>query len=188
MQTEPSLRSLAIRVTAITAVMAVILHQMGRTIWCACGQWTPWSWDIWTSHNSQHLIDPYFFSHVLHGVIFAGLLYTMRGWLSYGSRLLAAVILEAGWEILENSPMIINRYREATISLDYFGDSVANSVFDVLACLLGFLIASRLRWYWSVAFFVIVELVLLATIRDCLTLNVVMLISPIEAIKQWQSP
>lgn len=92
------------------------------------------------------------------------------------------------WEVLENSPIIINRYREATISLDYFGDSIANSIVDVVACLMGYWLASRAGWKIALAFFVATELLLLVTIRDCLILNVIMLVSPVEAIKQWQMP
>lgn len=98
-----------------------------------------------------------------------------------------AIIVESGWEILENSPIIIDRYRTATISLDYFGDSIANSAIDIAACGLGFLFSARVKWWWSLAAFLLVELVLLLTIRDCLTLNIIMLTYPIEAIKTWQS-
>ncbi|TWU60579.1 hypothetical protein Poly51_08570 [Rubripirellula tenax] len=166
--------------------MVTILRAMRRTWWCACGRPVPWAWDIWTSHASQHLIDPYFFSHVLHGLIFFAALNLLTKVPTHVKWILATVI-EAGWEILENSPIIINRYREGTISLDYFGDSIANSIFDVIACLLGYAFASRVRPLTAIAFFLVVELVLLVTIRDCLTLNVIMLVSPVEAIKEWQS-
>ncbi len=160
---------------------------MGRQWWCDCGGYVPWSWTVQSSHNSQHLIDPYFFTHVLHGMIFFAVLKVLLPRLDAGTRFLIAVIIESAWEILENSPMIIERYRAATISLNYYGDSIANSICDVLACVLGYWLASRIGWRWSILFFVTVELVLMATIRDSLTLNVLMLVYPIEAIKQWQS-
>ena len=169
------------------AAACVILRSMGRQWWCNCGDYVPWSWTIHSSHNSQHLIDPYFFTHVLHGVIFFGILKALLPRLDAGPRFLIAVIIESAWEILENSPLIIERYRAATISLDYYGDSIANSICDVLACALGYWIAGRIGWRWSIVLFVVVELALMVTIRDCLTLNVLMLVFPIEAIKQWQS-
>lgn len=170
----------------IVMAATATLRQMGRQWWCDCGSPVSWSWDIYSSHNSQHLVDPYSFTHVLHGVLFFGAFYFLRGRLSKSTRLMTAVIVESCWEILENSPMIIERYRAATISLDYYGDSVANSLSDIVACALGYLFASRVRWWWSLALVLVVELVLLVTIRDCLTLNVVMLLYPIEAIKEWQ--
>ncbi len=172
---------------AVVCVASLVLWQMGRSWWCSCGSPVPWSWDIWSSHNSQHLLDPYFFTHVLHGVLFfGGLHFLMPRW-SNNSRFLLAVIVEACWEILENSPIIIERYRAATISLDYFGDSILNSISDIAACALGYWLASSVRWWWSVIFVAVVEVMLLLTIRDCLTLNVIMLVHPIEAIKQWQT-
>jgi predicted MFS family arabinose efflux permease len=175
--------------SAVFAVAAacVVLRAMGRQWWCACGGYVPWSWTVHSSHNSQHLIDPYFFTHVLHGVIFFGVLKALLPRLDAGLRFLLAVIIESAWEILENSPLIIERYRAATISLNYYGDSIANSICDILACVLGYWLASRIGWRWSILFFIAVELVLMVTIRDSLSLNVLMLVYPIEAIKQWQS-
>jgi Protein of unknown function (DUF2585) len=183
---SPSVRLL--RWFVVSFGMTATLVWLGRRWWCECGRWDPTSWDIWSSHNSQHLVDPYFFSHVLHGVLFFWFLrWTVGGW-SDSRRLFLAFVIEAIWEIFENSPFIIDRYREATISLDYVGDSIANSWFDVIACLLGYIYASKLKWQWSVALFVAIEVTLLLTIRDCLILNVLMLVYPIEAIKNLQSP
>lgn len=176
-----------LRLTIVFAATAAILKFQGRTFWCKCGSWLPWSWDIWSTHNSQHLLDPYFFTHVLHGVILYGVLFAIFKHTPRGTRLLWAVLLEAGWEILENSSVIINRYREATISLDYFGDSIANSLFDIVACVIGFAVAARLRVWQSVVLVVATELLLLMAIRDCLALNVLMLLFPIDAVKDWQS-
>ena len=170
------------------------LYQMGRVWWCQGGEGYDgseaflWASDIWSMHNSQHLADAYSFSHLLHGLIFAWVIYWIKplrkqplAW-----RLVPAVTLEAAWEIFENTPLIFNRYREATMALGYSGDSIGNSLGDLASCIIGFLIASGVRWYWSLSLFIATELVMLFMIRDNLTLNVIMLIYPIEAIQQWQ--
>jgi hypothetical protein len=175
-----------LQTVVVSMAMAIILHLMGQPLLCKCGGVSLWSWDIWSSHNSQHFIDPYSFTHVLHGVIFCGLLYLLPRRVSEPSRFLTAVILEAGWEILENSPTIIERYRATTISKDYFGDSIINSVGDLIACIIGYLLARQLGFRRSIVFFLLTEMCLLLTIRDSLLLNVLMLIWPIEAVKQWQ--
>ena len=165
---------------------ATVLRAMGRNWWCDCSSPVPWAWDINSSHNSQHLFDPYSLTHVLHGVIFFIVLRGLLPGIAGGTRFLIAIIIEAGWEILENSPLIIERYRSVTVSLGYYGDSIANSIADIVCCAAGYLIARRIGWRWSLLLFVSVELFLLVTIRDCLILNVIMLVKPIEAIKQWQ--
>ena len=130
---------------AVVAIATVVLLSMGRHLWCTCGSPVPWAWDVWSKHNSQHVVDPYAFTHMLHGVAFYAIL-----WLVAGNRVpviwrgTMAAALESAWEILENSPIIIERYRAATISLDYFGDSVINSIADVGACLFG--ASSSLGW------------------------------------------
>ena len=180
-------RRLRLSTIAVSIAMAIILYLMGQPLWCKCGGLSPWSWDIWSSHNSQHLVDPYFFTHVLHGVVLCGLLYWLPRSVSESSRFLTAVVLEAGWEILENSPAIIERYRAATISKDYFGDSIINSGGDLIACIVGYLLARQLGFRRSIVFFLLTELILLITIRDCLILNVLMLAYPSEVIKNWQT-
>jgi hypothetical protein len=172
--------------TGVVFVSAVILCVMGQPVWCSCGSWQPWSWDIWSLHNSQHLIDPYTFTHVLHGFVLCGVLYWLPQSFTERVRLLLAVVLESSWEILENCPFIIERYRAATISKDYFGDSVTNSTGDIIACMLGYLLARRLGLRYSAVLFLLTELILLLTIRDSLVLNVLMLIWPFEAVKLWQ--
>lgn len=172
---------------AVILVGAVVqLHQQGRRWWCACGEYWPWAGDIWSKHGSQHLFDPYSFTHVLHGVAFCGLLAWGLPRLPLVWRLCLAVLLEAAWEVLENSPVVIERYRAGTIALGYEGDSIANSLADIFCCVAGFLLAARLGFWRALVFFVLVELFLLVWIRDGLLLNVLMLIYPIEAIKQWQ--
>jgi hypothetical protein len=171
---------------AVAVGMILTLWMMGRIWWCACRTPTPFSTDVNSAHNSQHLLDPYAFSHLLHGIIFYwGLRLIFRGrirawWLAI------ALLIEAAWEVVENSPMIIERYRAATASLGYEGDSIVNSTGDLLACLLGFVLARWIGWRGSIALFVVVELAMLAWIRDNLTLNVIMLLYPIDAIRQWQ--
>lgn len=172
----------------VSLISAVVLAWLGQPFWCECGRWQLASWDIWSAHNSQHPVDPYTFTHVLHGILFCGFLWMIGSRFSVIVRYSTAMVAEGLWEVLENTPLVIDRYREATISMDYYGDSIANSVFDILACGLGFLVAQFLGLRWSVAVFVLVEAVLAWAIRDNLTLNVIMLVCPLESIKQWQMP
>lgn len=169
------------------AVIVAALTGFGQPMWCDCGSPSLVSWNVWSSHNSQHAIDPYSISHVSHGLLFfAGLLLATK-WLSATARFAIAAFIETGWEIIENTPLIINRYREATISLDYFGDSITNSCFDLLACLVGYLLANRFGWRFALVLFVVSEIIMLAWIRDSLILNVIMLTVPIDSIRDWQS-
>lgn len=182
-------RQLASRLALIASGMCAVLALMGRVWWCESGDAAIWSWDIWSTHNSQHLIDPYSLSHIEHGIALF-LLLTVFGSqrLSFESRTLIVAWIEAAWEIFENTPFVINRYREATISLDYFGDSILNSVSDYGMCLLGVLLVRSTGWKAGLATFVALELISMLWIRDSLLLNIIMLISPIDAIKQWQAP
>jgi hypothetical protein len=171
----------------IMAATALLLRGQGRLWWCACQRLLLWTSNAWGSDNSQHLFDPYSFTHVLHGFIFCGLLAWGVPRLSADWRLCLAVLVEAAWEVLENSDFVIRRYREATAALGYEGDTVVNSLGDILACGLGFVVARRLGFRLSLAMFVATEVVLLLWIRDSLTLNVLMLIYPVEGIKTWQT-
>jgi hypothetical protein len=159
---------------------------MGRRLWCACGSPMPWSWDIWSSHNSQHLIDPYAFTHFLHGLIF----YAVLRWALRGrwplARVLLALAIELAWEIGENTDTVIQAYRDSTISLNYYGDSLLNSLGDVAALALGYLAAARIPVWLSLALFAAIEVGLLLAIRDSLLLNVLMLLYPVPALKAWQ--
>ncbi|MDB5326169.1 MAG: hypothetical protein JWM57_1738 [Phycisphaerales bacterium] len=138
-------------------------------------------------HNSQHLFDAYSLSHVLHGVLFFGLFWLLRGRVPFAWRLVLATLIEASWEMAENSPFIINRYREGTVSLGYTGDSIFNSLGDIASFAAGFYLARLLGLWKSIAFFIAVELIMLVWMRDNLTLNVLMLLWPIKAIRDWQA-
>ncbi len=159
---------------------------MGRLVLGPDGQFALWESDIWSAEMSQRFADPYSFSHVLHGVAFYAILWLVARSLPVPTRALWAVLLEVGWEVLENSPIIINRYRAVTMALGYEGDSIVNSIGDVVMMAIGFLLAARLRVWQSVLFVVLVELAMLAMLRDNLTLNIVMLLYPIDAIRDWQ--
>lgn len=181
-------RQFTFSLAAMAGGTAAILAAMGRVWWCEAGDYWPWSFDIWSQHNSQHIIDPYAISHVEHGIALFLILTLCAGrHLSVQLRTLIVAAIESLWEIVENTPMMINRYREATISLDYFGDSIINSLSDFGMCLLGVLIANKLTWKTAIAVFVIMELVSLIWIRDSLLINIIMLVSPVDSIKEWQS-
>ena len=171
----------------VIAAAAVVLLLMGREPVSKSGRIMLWSGDVASSENSQQIADWYTFSHVIHGMAFYALFrLASRGKWSVGACLVAAVALEAGWEILENTPFTIERYRAATISLNYYGDSVLNSVFDMLFCVGGFFLARWLPVWVSVALVVAMEVGVALVIRDNLTLNIVMFLYPIEWIKAWQ--
>ena len=172
---------------SLVLVLTVLeLRRQGRSWWCSCGHWWPWAGNILSLHNSQHFADPYSFTHVLHGVLLCGLLAWAGFRLPWAWRFFLAVLLEAGWEMFENSAFVIQRYREATLALGYAGDSIANSMGDLVFCAIGFIIARHLGLWRSVVFFILTECVLLLWIHDNLTLNVVMLVWPVDAIKAWQ--
>ena len=172
---------------AMTAIFIAILFAMDRPPICACGEVKFWHGIVQSSENSQHIADWYTPSHIIHGFIFFGLgRLLLKKW-PLGLALCAAIFVEGAWEILENSPVIINRYREVTISYGYAGDSIINSVFDLVWMILGFFLASRLPWKVTLAIALIFELFTGYMIRDNLVLNILMLAAPIEAVKDWQA-
>ena len=174
-------------IASIIVACALILLVMGRLPICKCGTIKLWHGIVQSAENSQHLTDWYSFTHVLHGLLFfAGLRWLLPRW-SIGHLAVAATLIEGAWEVLENTPLIMDRYRAATISLDYYGDSIANSIGDILAMLAGFWLAARLPLGASVVLYLAIEIVLAIVIRDNLLLNVIMLLWPIQAIKTWQA-
>lgn len=166
---------------------ATILLAMGRPPICTCGTVDLWVAQANSSKTSQMLSDWYSASHIVHGFLFyAGLWLVFRRW-PVERRFLAALSIEVAWEIIENTPMIINRYREATAALGYTGDSVLNSMSDIAMMGVGFFLARRLPVWASVAIVIVLELIPLFVIRDNLTLNIWMLLAPNDALKAWQS-
>lgn len=172
---------------AIAALAAAALFAMGRVPICECGTVKLWHGEVISSENSQHITDWYTPSHILHGLVFYAI-----GWLilrrqSIGLRLVIATLVEAAWEVAENTDAVIERYREATIALDYYGDSILNAMCDIGAMWLGFALARMLPVWASVTLFVVAELVVGYFVRDGLTLNVIMLLAPQDWIREWQA-
>lgn len=171
----------------IFGIVGAVELYFGRSILGPDGKFALWDNNIWGSENSQRVADVYSFSHIIHGIIFYAFLWLVARKLPLKYRFLLALIIEAGWELLENSPIIINRYREATIALGYVGDSILNSVSDVGMVVIGFIFARLSKIWLSIALIIILELGCLFWVRDNLTLNVIMLVKPVESIKIWQS-
>lgn len=169
------------KILVIFLFLLISLLTLQRRLWCACHEMAIWITDVATSHCSQHVFDPYSFSHMQHGLVFFFVLYLLKR-----PKLELALLIESLWEILENTPFVIERYRTTTSSLNYYGDTISNSMGDLFACGIGFFIATKVSWRVSLLLYVGIEVIMLATIRDSLALNVLMLIYPLQSIKEWQ--
>lgn len=173
-------------VAAVVAAAAFVLRAQGRLWLCDCGRVRAWVGDAWSAETSQQLFDPYTFTHMLHGLAFCGLLALLLPRAGWRWRFVLAVSAEALWEVIENTDFVIRRYREATAALGYTGDTIVNSLGDIAACAVGFLIARRLGWLRSVLLFAATELCLLFWIRDSLIVNIILLLYPSEKLRAWQ--
>lgn len=180
-------RSVILWSVFIFVVTGAFEYFTGRSVFGPDGKFGLWEASVWSAENSQRVADAYTFSHIIHGMLFYGLLWWLFPKIPARYRFVMALGIEAGWELLENSPIIIDRYRSVTISLGYVGDSILNSLSDIMFAGLGFLLAKRSGFWISVFIIIVLEVGCLFWVRDNLTLNIIMLLYPIKAIQVWQS-
>lgn len=183
---KPGVARYVVAGAGIIVATILVLAWLGQPWICNCGYVKFWHGVTISSENSQQISDWYTPSHILHGIIFYFFLWLLARHWPMRVRVLIALLIECAWEIVENTPFIIERYREATISLDYFGDSIVNSFADILAMLVGFWLAARAPVWLSIATVVLLELLIGYAIRDNLTLNIIMLVYPLDVIRDWQ--
>jgi hypothetical protein len=187
--TTKTSRPAVLQIVAIGLVLLLVvlsLRAEGRIFICSCGYFAVWTSDTCSSITSQQLLDPYSFTHVLHGFLFFWLIALLFSRLNPSWQVSLALLLEGAWEIFENTPFVIDKYRTETAALGYTGDTIVNSFGDLMCALAGFLIARKLGLRWSLIVFVLVEIFLILWIRDSLLLQILMLVRPVEAIKLWQ--
>jgi uncharacterized protein DUF2585 len=170
----------------VLLLVVVLLRAEGRMFLCSCGHFALWTSDTCSSDTSQQLLDPYSFTHVLHGFLFFWLIALLFRRLASGWQVWLALLLEGAWEVFENSRFVIDKYRTETAALGYTGDTIVNSLGDLMCALAGFMIARKLGLRRSLIVFVLIELFLIVWIRDSLLLQILMLARPVEAIKLWQ--
>ena len=177
----------ALTLLALLAFTVYFLYSQGRFWFCACGSVKLWAGDIWDmNENSQHIFDPYSFSHIEHGFLFYWLVSWALPRVRLAWRLVSAITLEAGWEMFENSRSMIQRYNETTISKGYAGDTIINSLSDLALCGFGFWVAHWLGFRRTFALLVAIEVVMILWIRDSMLINIIMLLFPLEALRNWQ--
>ncbi len=179
-------RACLVALLVVAAAQALALYAIGRVPICKCGYVKLWHGVVLSAENSQHIADWYSFSHIIHGFGLYGLLWLVARRWPAGLRFVTAIVIEAVWETIENTSFVIDRYRAITISLDYYGDSIINSVSDTLFCAFGFALAWRLPIVATIGLALVMEIGVAYYIRDNLTLNIIMLIYPLAAIKAWQ--
>ena len=184
-----SRRKLLLIVATVTVLAAMIglLRAEGRMFLCACGHFAVWVSNWCSSTTSQQLLDPYSLTHILHGFLFFWLITLLLRPMPRGWQLWLALLFESAWEVFENTPYVINKYRTETAALGYQGDTIVNSLGDLACALVGFLVARRLGARRSLIVFLLIELILTVWIHDSLLLQILMLIRPIQAIKLWQT-
>lgn len=187
--TTKSNRPGVLQIVAIGLVLLLVIVSLraeGRMFLCTCGYFAVWTSDTCSSNTSQQLFDPYSFTHVLHGFLFFWLIALLFRRLTASWQVWLALLLEGAWEVFENTSFVIDKYRTETAALGYTGDTIVNSFGDLLCAFAGFMIARQLGLRWSLIVFVLVEIFLIAWIRDSLLLQILMLVRPVEAIKLWQ--
>lgn len=183
---RPGIIRIALIALLVAIAMAFVLRFEGRLLICSCNRILIWVGEICSSNNSQQLLDPYSFTHILHGFLLFWIITLLFRRLGPEWQISLALVCEAGWEVFENTPYVIDRYRTETAALGYQGDTVLNSLGDLMCAFIGILIARQLGFRRSVIVFLILEIILIYTIHDSLLLEILMLIRPIAAIKQWQ--
>jgi hypothetical protein len=171
----------------VICAMTVFLRLQGRLWTCACGYILLWSGDINSAGASQHVFDPYTFTHVIHGFMFIALAHLFWPRLTEAWKASIALCAEALWEMIENTGFIIQRYRADTISIGYTGDTILNSFGDLLACVIGVVVARKLGLVKTLVVTAVIEVMLAISVRDGLLLNIVMLLYPIDAVRAWQA-